>query len=59
MAKQPRNGKKPKKQRQPGTPARPKAEPRVSLAPLDFEEALEGLLAVQPPPKPESEKPDK
>ena len=27
---------------------RPKAEPRMSLAPLDFEEALENLLAVKP-----------
>ena len=27
---------------------RPKAEPRPSLAPLDFEEAFESLLAVKP-----------
>ena len=37
----------PKKPANPRHP-RPKAEPRVSLAPLDFEDALEGLLAVEP-----------
>lgn len=29
---------------------RRKAEPRPSLAPLRFEDALESLLAVKPPP---------
>lgn len=31
---------------------RTKAEPRPSLAPLEFEEALEALLAVKPPDGP-------
>jgi hypothetical protein len=38
-------------------PEQKKNDKKLSLAPLDFEEALKGLLATEPPPKEKKDKP--
>ncbi|HLX57945.1 MAG TPA: hypothetical protein VKR83_13055 [Ktedonobacteraceae bacterium] len=38
-------------------PKQPKQDKKLSLHPLEFEEALKGLLATEPPPKEKKDKP--
>jgi hypothetical protein len=46
-----KNTTKPKKTSQPTEPPKRKNQGPLTLAPLEFEEALAGLLATPPPPK--------